>query len=190
MKGKRNAEAGRYRSLFSTSLGCGGVVASEEGLLEIFLPFAGESELEMARHIADLYPFASAENSVTRKAALLLRKYFAGEEVGFDLPVDRSGFTPFQAAVYVAVAEIAYGVVRSYAGIAARIGRPRTARGIGSAMARNPLPIIIPCHRVVGASGALTGYSAPGGVMSKQWLLQMEGIEFREGKSQIVRKSA
>ena len=107
----------------------------------------------------------------------------------FDLPVDRGAFTPFQAVVYEEVAEITYGVVRSYAEIAARIGRPRTARGVGSAMARNPLPIIIPCHRVVGVSGALTGYSAPGGIMSKEWLLQMEGIEVRGGKSEFVRRS-
>ena len=190
MKGKRDAQAGRYRSLFGTTLGYGGGVASEEGLLEVFLLFAGESEIEMARRIVDLYPFTRAENSVTREAALLLRKYFAGERVRFDLPVDRRAFTPFQAVVYGAVAEIAYGVVRSYADVAARIGRPRTARGVGSAMARNPLPIIIPCHRVVGASGALTGYSAPGGVMSKQWLLQMEGIEIEGGKGEFVRRSA
>jgi methylated-DNA-[protein]-cysteine S-methyltransferase len=59
--------------------------------------------------------------------------------------------------------------------VAAQIGCHRAARGVGSAMAHNPLPVIIPCHRVVGASGELTGYSAPGGVMSKQWLLCMEG---------------
>jgi methylated-DNA-[protein]-cysteine S-methyltransferase len=190
MKGKRNAEAGRYRALFGTTLGYGGVVASEEGLIEVFLPFAGESEIEMERRITGHYPFARAENSVTREAALLLRKYFAGERVSFGLPVDRSGFTSFQAEVYAEVAGITYGVVRSYAEIAARIGRPRTARGVGSAMARNPLPIIIPCHRVVGASGALTGYSAPGGVMSKQWLLQMEGLEIGGGKSEFVRRPA
>ena len=59
--------------------------------------------------------------------------------------------------------------------IAKQIGRPGAARGVGTAMSRNPLPIIIPCHRVVGVSGSLTGYSAPGGIMSKQWLLLMEG---------------
>ena len=190
MKGKRNAATGTYRSLFGTTLGLGGVVASEEGLLEVFLPFAGEGEIEMARRIDSLYPCLRGENSVTRKAALLLRKYFTGERVRFSLPVDRRAFTPFQAVVYTEVAEITYGVVRSYAEIATRIGRPRTARGVGLAMARNPLPIIIPCHRVVGASGALTGYSAPGGVMSKQWLLQMEGIEVGGGKSEYVRRSA
>ncbi|MGD0843538.1 MAG: methylated-DNA--[protein]-cysteine S-methyltransferase [Geobacteraceae bacterium] len=176
MKGKGNRADGTYRSLFGVNIGFGGVVAGEEGLIEVFLPFAGESEDEIAKRIALLYPFAVAENRVTREAALLLEKYFNGERVSFDLPIDRSGFTLFQSAVYAAVERIPRGKVKSYGEIAAQIGRHRAARGVGSAMARNPLPVIIPCHRVVGASGAMTGYSAPGGVMSKQWLLRMEGV--------------
>ncbi|MGA2151168.1 MAG: methylated-DNA--[protein]-cysteine S-methyltransferase [Geobacteraceae bacterium] len=176
MKIKRNAAPARYCSLFGTDLGFGGVVAGEEGLIEVCLPFAGENEAGMAARIALLYPSVAGENQVTREAALLLKRYFAGERISFDLPVDRSGFTPFQSAVYEEVARIPYGMVRSYGEVAAQIGRNRAARGVGSAMARNPLPVIIPCHRVVGASGELTGYSAPGGVMSKQWLLRMEGV--------------
>jgi methylated-DNA-[protein]-cysteine S-methyltransferase len=175
MSRKRNAAEGKYRSLFGTALGFGGVVASEQGLLEVFLPFSGDNEVQIAAHLATLYPHAAGEDRLTRQGADLLRRYFAGERVKFDLPIDWSGFTPFQTVVYRTVAEIPYGVAESYAAIAARIGRPRAARGIGTAMARNPLPIIIPCHRVVGTSGALTGYSAPGGVMSKKWLLQLEG---------------
>ncbi len=178
MKGKRSTGQGRYRSFYATGFGCGAVVAGAEGLMEVFLPFAGESETEMAGRVASLYPFADAENRLTRKAASLLGRYFAGERVSFDLPIDRSAFTSFQAAVYGAAMEIPYGEVRSYGEIAVQIGRPRAARGVGGAMGRNPLPIIIPCHRVVGAAGALTGYSAPGGVMSKKRLLIMEGVTF------------
>src|SRR5208282_2626446 len=112
MKGKRNKRSGLYRSLFETGLGFGGVVAGEEGLIEVFLPFAGENEAGMAAHIALLYPDAVGENQVTTEAALLLRRYFAGERVSFDLAVDRSGFTPFQSAVYEVVARIPYGMVR------------------------------------------------------------------------------
>ena len=189
MKGKRNSVAGKYRSLFSARLGFGGVVAGEEGLIEVFLPFAGESEDEMAKRITLLYPQAVSENRVTRKAALLLEKYFNGERVDFDIPVDGRGFTLFQSAVYAAVARIPRGEVKSYGEIALQIGRPRGARGVGMAMAHNPLPIIIPCHRVVGASGALTGYSAAGGVMSKKWLLLMEGAEL-QGKVEKSRESS
>lgn len=176
MRGRRRrGVAGRFRSLYRTPLGCGGVVASEEGLLEVFLPFGGENEVETATLISLSYPAADSESHVTREAARLLERYFAGDKVDFTLPVDRTGFSPFQAVVYEAVARIPYGEVRTYAAIAAQIGRPRAARGVGTAMARNPLPIVIPCHRVVGASGALTGYSAPGGIVSKKWLLRMEG---------------
>jgi len=180
MNRKRNAETVRHRSIFVTEFGCGAVLAGDEGVVEVLLPFAGESEDEITARIALLYPRAATENSVTREAASLLRKYFAGERVAFSVPVDRRCFTPFQAEVYEAVARIPYGTVRSYGEIAAQVGRPGSARGVGGAMARNPLPIIIPCHRVVGASGAMTGYSAPGGVMSKRWLLRMEGAPVQD----------
>lgn len=168
------------RSLFETGLGFGGVVAGDEGLIEVFLPFDGETGEGVAAQIAARYPSASEESPLTRQAALLLAGYFAGEPVTFDLPIDRRGFTPFQWEVYEAVMAIPCGEVRSYSRIAAEIGKPRAARGIGGAMARNPLPIIIPCHRVVGKSGEMTGYSAAGGVVTKRWLLNMEKIG--EGK--------
>ncbi len=174
MIGRRNTAAGRYRSVFETSLGFGGVAASEAGLLELFLPFGGASRAQMMTEIARAYPGAVAENPVTRRAARLLRRYFAGELVVLDLPIDWSPFTPFQIAVYHAVTNLPAGTTRSYGDIARQIGRPLAARGVGRAMARNPLPIVIPCHRVVGAAGSLTGYSAVGGVLSKKWLLALE----------------
>lgn len=169
----RQAE-GKYRSLFETDLGSGGVVASEEGLLEVFLPFGGADGEGMLAQIASRYPSAAEENPIARQAADILARYFAGEPVAFSLAIDLRGFTPFQWAVYRAVMAIPCGEVRSYSQIAAEIGRAGSARGIGGAMARNPLPIIIPCHRVVGKSGGMTGYSAPGGIGSKRWLLDME----------------
>ncbi len=174
MTGRKNAIRGRYRSVFETPLGFGGVVASDAGLLEVFLPFGGASRVDMAVDIARAYPAAVADSPVTRRAAQLLRRYFAGEPVVFDLPVDWSAFTPFQPAVYHAVISLPSGMTGSYGEIARQIGRPRAARGVGRAMARNPLPIIVPCHRVVGATGDLTGYSGAGGVLSKKWLLDME----------------
>lgn len=174
MNKRRKAARGIYASLFETSWGFGGVVASEAGILEVFLPFAGSGREEMAAHIAALYPVASAESPLTKKAAQLLRKYFAGEMVAFELPIDGAAFTPFQSAVYAAVATVPYGETRSYGEVARRVGSPRAARGVGGAMAANPLPVIVPCHRVVGSTGALTGYSGPGGIESKSWLLAME----------------
>ncbi len=184
MTGRKNAVRGRYRSFFETPLGFGGVVASDAGLLEVFLPFGGANLADMTAEIAWAYPDAMADCPVTRRAALVLRSYFAGERVVFDLPVDWSAFTPFQTAVYHAVINIPAGMTGSYGEIARQIGRPRAARGVGRAMARNPLPIIIPCHRVVGAAGDLTGYSGEGGVLSKKWLLDMEQRGVRGKSSQ------
>jgi methylated-DNA-[protein]-cysteine S-methyltransferase len=183
MMRKKSGVREAYCSLFTTRLGIGGVVASARGLLEIFLPFGGESTDRVRARFLARYPVDLGESLLTRQAAELLDRYFAGEEVHFDLPVDRSGFTPFQADVYKAVEKIPFGEVKSYAGIAGEIGRPRAARGVGGAMARNPLPIIIPCHRVVGKSGEMTGYSAAGGVESKQLLLEMEKRGLRKSRT-------
>jgi methylated-DNA-[protein]-cysteine S-methyltransferase len=174
MRKRMHGSGNVYRSFFVTGFGVGAVVASDDGLLEILLPFGGATAEELAGRISERYPQVGGETPSTRHAADLLARYFAGEQVTFDLPIDQSAFTPFQKRVYRAVLGIAYGAVTSYGSVAAEIGQPRAARGIGGAMARNPLPIIIPCHRVVGSSGALTGYSASGGVGSKRWLIEME----------------
>lgn len=173
IKGKRGE--GLHYSIFATAIGFGGVVAGKGGLLEVFTPFQVSSREEVEQHIRESYPEATGESPLTRKAARLLEEYFRGKPVDFDLPVDPTLFTPFQNQVYEIVRRISHGTVRSYGDIAQEMGRPRAARGVGSAMARNPLPVIIPCHRVIGAAGSMTGYSAPGGVGSKKWLLTLEG---------------
>jgi methylated-DNA-[protein]-cysteine S-methyltransferase len=180
MKDKMSVDSVRFMSLFETNLGFGAVIAGDKGVVEVFLPFSGESADALTKGIRLLYPFAVNESRLSREAASSLQKYFTGERVTFDLTIDRGCFTPFQDEVYRAVSRIPYGSVKSYCEIAAEIGRPNSARGVGSAMARNPLPIIIPCHRVVGSSGKLTGYSAAGGVSSKKWLLLMEGVSITD----------
>jgi methylated-DNA-[protein]-cysteine S-methyltransferase len=180
MRQKVRHPAETFCSFYVTAQGTGGVVASNSGLLEVFLPFGGEDLEGVMAQIAIRYSAPLAESSLTRTAAALLARYFAGEQVVFDVPIDRCGYTPFQWAVYEAVMTIPYGEVRSYSQVAAEIGRPKAARGIGGAMARNSLPIIIPCHRVVGKSGSMTGYSAAGGIGSKIWLLKMEQLAVKK----------
>lgn len=152
------------------------MVASEAGLLEVILPFAGLDREGMRAEFARLWPAATEESTLTRQAADLMARYWAGERVDFGLPVDEERFTPFQREVYRVVRGIGYGETLSYAGVAVLAGSAGAARGVGTAMARNPLPVIIPCHRVIGAGGAMGGYSAPGGVLSKRRLLTMEGV--------------
>ncbi len=111
------------------------------------------------------------ETPLLIEAERQLRAYFRGECRAFDLPLAPQG-TPFQRAVWAALLEIPYGETRSYAEIAARIGRPRACRAVGMANRCNPLPVFIPCHRVIGADGSLTGYA--GGLEMKAALLALE----------------
>lgn len=108
-------------------------------------------------------PFAEARRQ--------LNAYFAGTLKEFDLPLKPSG-TEFQLAVLEELKKIPYGTTASYADVAQRIGRPKAVRAVGAANGRNPLPIIIPCHRVIGSGGALTGFG--GGLPTKEALLRLE----------------
>ncbi|WP_288816503.1 methylated-DNA--[protein]-cysteine S-methyltransferase [uncultured Alistipes sp.] len=110
---------------------------------------------------------------VLRQAVEELREYFAGERREFTLPLAPAG-TPFQQQVWAALREIPYGATCSYRRIAERIGRPKACRAVGMANNRNPIAIVVPCHRVVGASGALVGYAA--GLEVKEKLLALESM--------------
>jgi methylated-DNA-[protein]-cysteine S-methyltransferase len=100
-------------------------------------------------------------------------EYLHGLRTGFDIPLDFSG-TRFQLKVWQALMEIRYGCTASYGYIARRVGNPKASRAVGGANNKNPLPIIIPCHRVIGHDGRLVGYGS--GLWRKKWLLQLEGI--------------
>lgn len=108
--------------------------------------------------------------------------YFAGERVDFALPLDLRSRTAFHRLVLEAVLAVPYGQTRTYASIAREIGRPGAARAVGRANATNPLPIVIPCHRLVGADGSLRGYGAPGGIDTKAWLLAFEASRGAAGR--------
>jgi len=114
----------------------------------------------------------SQEDAVLAKAAKQLGEFFDGRRRHFDLPLAASG-TQFQRAVWSQLTKIPFGEVRSYRDIAAEIGRPTAVRAVGAANGRNPLPIVVPCHRVIGADGSLTGFA--GGLGRKRQLLVLEG---------------
>lgn len=101
-----------------------------------------------------------------------LDEYFAGRRTAFDLPLSPRG-TEFQRLVWQTLASIPYGQTVSYAQLAVRVGRPTAMRAVGAANGRNPLPIVLPCHRVIGADGSLTGFG--GGLPTKRFLLELEG---------------
>ncbi len=104
-----------------------------------------------------------------------LREYLSGERESFDLPVDLTHQTEFQRRVLRAAVGVPRGGLSTYGEIARALGKPQAARAVGQALARNPVPIVIPCHRVVAADGALTGYSGGRGISTKEALLKLEG---------------
>jgi methylated-DNA-[protein]-cysteine S-methyltransferase len=108
-----------------------------------------------------------------------LTAYFAGRLTKFELPLELQG-TEFQKAVWKQISKIGYGKTLSYADIAAKIGKPLASRAVGGAVGSNPVPIIVGCHRVLGASGRITGYSGGDGLPTKRWLLTLEDIAIKE----------
>ena len=118
------------------------------------------------------------DSAVLAETRRQLEAYFAGTRRDFDLPLSPQG-TAFQREVWQTLAEIPYGATWSYRDLAQRIGRPSALRAVGAANGRNPLPIVLPCHRVIGANGALTGFG--GGLPTKAFLLRLEGSLPRAG---------
>ena len=117
---------------------------------------------------------AGEKTELLSEAERQFSEYFAGTRRAFELPLNPSG-TPFQKEVWRALSEIPYGETRSYAEIARAVGRDKAFRAVGMANHNNPISIIIPCHRVIGADGALTGYG--GGLEKKRFLLRLEGLD-------------
>ena len=147
------------------------IATTEAGICAVRLG-AGQPEGLFAWLSKRIDPAPPREDPQALAPALTqLREYFSCARREFDLPLDVRG-TPFQQAVWVQIARIPYGTTTTYGEIARRIGRPKAARAVGGANGANPLPIIIPCHRVIGAGGALTGYGA--GLAVKATLLRLE----------------
>jgi O-6-methylguanine DNA methyltransferase len=154
------------------------VIASEAGVCWLGTPLGDlEDGLRWTRRWLQFSHLVEGEHCAPLQvAADELRRYFSGERLAFSCPLDLHG-TPFQLQVWHALAAIPYGETRSYAQIAECIARPSACRAVGAANGANPISVILPCHRVIGSSGLLTGYG--GGLPTKAWLLQLEGVSSR-----------
>lgn len=139
---------------------------------------ASETALTGVRFPASGKTAAGATNPILELAAAQLTEYFAGARTTFDVPLDPGG-TPFEQRVWDLLRAIPYGTTTSYGALARRLGDPKTTRAVGAANGKNPIPIIVPCHRVIGARGELTGFG--GGLERKRWLLEHEGALFPLG---------
>jgi methylated-DNA-[protein]-cysteine S-methyltransferase len=147
------------------------VAATGRGLARIY--FDAEPELHLER-LARIYGPRVLRSAATVDAAhRQLDEYFAGSRDAFSLAVDLRGAAPFAQQVLDELARVPYGQTTTYGSLAAKVGAPRAARAVGMVMNRNPIPIVLPCHRVVGANGSLTGYA--GGLDVKERLLRLEG---------------
>lgn len=129
--------------------------------------------MDQQRHRPRGDPFGEPDATPLTKVIIQLDEYFAGQRTEFDVPLTPAG-TPFQRTVWAALREIPYGATVSYGHLAERIGRPTAVRAVGLANGKNPISIIVPCHRVVGSTGDLTGYG--GGLQRKQHLLELERL--------------
>lgn len=143
------------------------LAATDQGLAGVWF--------EAQQHLHDMTGWQpDPGHPVLCNAAAQLKAYFAGERNHFDLPLDLSHGTAFQQAIWQALLQIPYGQTTSYGALGRHIGNPAAVRAVGAAVGRNPISLIVPCHRVIGSTGALTGYA--GGLQRKTALLTLEGV--------------
>ncbi len=155
-------------SLFDTPLGWMGLAEEDGAIIRLYLPNAPTPRI------------MPHETPLLAEGRRQLMEYLAGARSAFDLPLRLQG-TDFQRQVWEALRSIPYGETRSYGQLAVALGRPRACRAVGMANHNNPIPILVPCHRVVGANGSLTGYA--GGLDLKQRLLELERSSAPAGRS-------
>lgn len=155
-----------------TPLGNLWVAASDTGLWALEYQVSRETFLKLVQHRghADL-----TENpAITAPILQEVAEYLHGDRKHFTTPIDWTGMTPFQVEVRRIIMAVPYGHTATYGQVAARLARPAAARAVGRVNATNPIPLVIPCHRLVGADGGLRGYGGAGGIKTKQWLLDLE----------------
>jgi methylated-DNA-[protein]-cysteine S-methyltransferase len=162
-------------TLFATSIGCCGLAWGEHGIVGVQLPQANEARTR--ERLASRFPLSARSEpppDIARTVGAIVA-LLAGEPVDLtDAVLDESGLPAFDRAVYAIARATPPGETITYGQIAARIGDPQAARSVGRAMGANPYPIIVPCHRVLGADGKMGGFSAAGGVVTKARLLSIE----------------
>jgi methylated-DNA-[protein]-cysteine S-methyltransferase len=151
---------------YESPLGTMIIAATDRGLAGAW--FVGQKHMPDASRWPE-----QPRHPVLQLAIQQLEEYFKGRRSAFDVPLDLQGGTPFQQSVWQALLAIPRGGTTSYGKLSERIGHPAAVRAVGAAVGRNPLSVIVPCHRVLGADGSLTGYA--GGLARKTALLQMEG---------------
>ncbi len=171
------AHNGVSLSVFETRLGWMGAAYSPRGIVSLQLPRA--TRADVLRELQHEFPEGTIRDDVPGEIKRELCDYAEGRCRAFDLPVDLSAVKPFQLAVLSVISHIPFGETRTYGWVARAIGKPGAARAVGQALHTNPIPIILPCHRVIASNGSLGGYG--GGLELKKRLLQLEGATLNSG---------
>jgi len=168
-KAKVQKEAAQHA--METPIGVLHIVATPKGVAQLDFVSTRRGRAKAAKTTST--HAAKQARAHIAKAIRQIREYFSGRRTDFDLPLDLHG-TPNQQMVWQGLLEIPFGKTLSYGELAGRIGSPRAARAVGTACGSNPVPVIVPCHRVIGSSGGLHGYG--GGLWRKKLLLELEGV--------------
>ncbi len=163
----------RRAVIFKTSWGWVGISETVKGIDGIVLPKGSKRAVESELGALGSEPFEQGSSDRLESARRQMLKYLAGTSVAFDVPLDLSQGTSFQRRVWRVLQRIPFGKLRSYRWIADQVGGRHYARAVGNAVGANPVPIVIPCHRIVGQDASLGGFS--GGLLTKRKLLALEG---------------
>ncbi len=169
-------------SVLETDMGAFLLFARENHLSRLDLVASGGADARK-QAIAE-FPDAVEEPLLFEAASRLLRRYLGGERVEFDIPVDLHGLRPFTSLVLTEIRHIPYGGLASYGTVARRVGYPKAARAVGRALATNPIPIVIPCHRIIRGDGSLGGFGM--GLDMKVRLLSIEGVDAHAWRGQTA----
>jgi methylated-DNA-[protein]-cysteine S-methyltransferase len=183
-------QTARYYHIFETVAGFCGIAWNDKGITHFQLPghSAAATQRRLLRRVMGVE--VAAPTPIILQAIEAVRHYFEGEETDFSqFPLDLDGEDPFFQRIYAAARRVGWGHTTTYGTLAKELGaEPQAARDVGQAMAKNPMPLIIPCHRVLGAGGKLSGFSAPGGAATKSRMLELEGVsvELPKAKQQSL----
>ena len=161
-----------FTDTMNTPVGTLVIQASTQGITKVDFIDTGKPEIH--------------RNALTSRCKQQLQEYFAGKRKSFDLPLDQQG-TAFQKTIWNSLSRIPFGQAVSYRDIADGVKNPKAVRAVGAANGKNPIAIIVPCHRVIGTDRTLTGYA--GGLQRKAWLLEHEGIAFKSNQKDLQASS-